>query len=210
LPTEQVELDWSWLSPHVESFSSEIMADPDRLVWLSPRSAAEQACFYWYLQKFGEGETRIVIADYILRVGGPRHEAPLGLGELDVTAMIELLDEAPRSYWDRERFPKDKWSNLARDNSLLRIVQNSTLMSVDSDYFDHALLRRCTTEWNRFWYVIGNAMVDLSDAGHNVGDDFIFWRMSELFKSGKIECVGEFPLWWSEKPRDAPMVRRVL
>ena len=209
LPPERVERGWDWLSHHVERFSNEIMADADRLVWLAPRSAAEQAGFFWYLQRFGDDETRIVIADYILRVGAPRYEAPLGLGELNVAAMIELLDEAPRSDWNLERFPKDKWLNLMGEDSILRIVENNILTSVGSDYFDFSLLERCSTEWTRFYYTIANAMADLSDVGHSVGDDFLFWRMSELSKSGKIECSSNFPRWGT-KFSDAPMVRRVV
>ncbi|MEO7691505.1 MAG: DUF3658 domain-containing protein [Sphingomonas sp.] len=209
LPPERVERGWDWLSHHAERFSNEIMADADRLVWLSPRSAAEQAGFFWYLQRFGDNETRILIADYILRVGAPRHEAPLGLGEVNVAAMIELLDEAPRSDWNMERFPKDKWLDLMREDSILRIVDNNILTSVGSDYFDFSLLERCTTEWTRFYYIIGNTMADLSDAGHSVGDDFLFWRMRELSKSGKIECASNFPRWGA-KFSDAPMVRRVV
>lgn len=63
------------------------------------------AGFYWYLQKFGDDRTQIVIADYALGVGASQTKAPFSLDELYIDGMGKLLDEAPRSRWDRSRFP---------------------------------------------------------------------------------------------------------
>ncbi|NOW48720.1 hypothetical protein FHW96_004910 [Novosphingobium sp. SG751A] len=182
---------WSGYADHIEDLCDEVTADVDRLVWVAPRAAHELAGFYWYLQKFGDDRTQIIIADYVLGVGASRTEAPFGLGELNIDAMGELLDEAPRSHWDRSRFPPDKWSQLVAENALLRVVENGELQSAQDDYFDHLLLNRCSNDWTDKLRLIGNAMCDALDVGHQVSDNLLLWRMRVLAKNGVLVSDGE-------------------
>lgn len=182
---------WDDLADHTNNFCDEIIADSDRLIWLAPRAAHEQAGFYWYLQKFGDDRTQIVIADYVLGAGASRTEAPFGLGELNVEAMGKLLDEAPRSHWDQSRFPPEKWSQLVADNAYLRVVEHGELQSARDDYFDHLLLNRCSNDWTDQLRVIGFAMLDALDAGHSVSDSFLLWRLRVLVTNGILVSDGE-------------------
>ncbi len=197
---------WTWLAENAERFRIEVASDADRLIWLAPRSAGEQAGLYWYLQQFGGGDAQFLIADYIFRTDAHRHAAPLGLGELNYDAMSQLLDEAPRAMWDQTGFAEGKWMNLVSENANLRIVQDGNLSSVRDSYFDNILLSSCPKNWTRFYNVIGDAMYNISKSGHTVGEDFLFWRMAELHKAGKIECEEEFPRYGA-KFSNAPRAR---
>lgn len=183
---------WGWIAESAVKFLESAAADTDRLIWIAPRSANEQAGFYWYLDHFDAHETQMVIADYPV-CDAWRDEPPFSLGELNEDRMAGLFDESPRVAWDSSRFPRDRWQTLVADNALLRIVQNGKLQSAPEDFFDHFLLAQCSQEWTKPHRVVGHTMGSLWDAGHSPGSDFLSWRLRELIQLGKVLCDGPPP-----------------
>jgi hypothetical protein len=176
-----------WLAEYESSFFRRVASDEERLIWIAPGSAAEQAGLYWYLSHFGGAQTSFAVADFAFARnwnGAP----PLCLSELGVEHMAQLFDQCSRVAWDDALFPSQRWRELVADNSLLRVVQDGQLTSVPEYYFDQSLLSQCPTEWTRAVRVVGNAMADFSDGGHIVGDDVLTWRLRELIFTGLIEC----------------------
>ena len=184
---------WDGIVESAAKFLDEIRRwTGDRLVWIAPRSACEQCGLQFYLKQSGAPIAPMVIADEPIQY--QRCAAiPLGLGELDNEQVAELLDNAPRRTWPADRASPDEWRRLRGEASLLRIVENGRLRSVDPDFFDGLLLGRCTDEWQKWARVVGWAMVDAMEQGHHVGDALLLWRLRELVGQGRIVVRGELP-----------------
>src|SRR5688500_13333915 len=70
---------WDWIPESVERFRKAVATDHDRLIWIAPHSADEQAGLYWFLHNFDASDAQMIIADYPVRTDGP----PRSIGELD-------------------------------------------------------------------------------------------------------------------------------
>ncbi|MCY7281104.1 MAG: DUF1835 domain-containing protein [Sphingomonas bacterium] len=184
---------WDWIADSSYEFLECIASDEDRLIWLAPRSSQEQCGLHWYLASSGGGNTQMIVADYALGDKFWPELPPPNLGVLARDAIAELLDRAPRSRWRPSDFPPEKWRELMEDNDLLRIVDDGSLRSVPGNYFDRFIVRRCPADWTAPIRVIGYSMSDIWDAGHDVDDAFLLWRIRMLVQSGEFICNGELP-----------------
>lgn len=182
-----------WISEQVSEFWKAVEKEPDRLIWIAPRSATEQSGLYWFLSQFDGIEADLVIADYPLSASW-KNQAPLTLGELNEDLMAELLDSCPRIRRDDARFPRRRWSELMIDNALLRIVEGGAIQSVHERYFDDLLLEHCHSDDTNWRRVVGNAMAASFDSNGSPSDAFLFWRLRELIREGRIVCDGELLL----------------
>lgn len=199
--------EWNWIADEVDEFRKSVAGDPERLIWIAPRSATEQSGLYWYLAQFGGGDARTIVADYPLRDAW-RGAPPDGLGGLQEESIADLLDGCPRVPVDPSRFPEDRWKNLMEEDALIRIVDGGVLRSAPDTYFDQYLLACCPAEWTNWRRVLGNTMVYNWDFDHNPCERLLFWRLRELVQSGQIVCDGEFPLY-GNVPASEATVRRV-
>ena len=77
VPTDFGKHDW--ISDSVRRFEERVFQDSDRLIWIAPASAAEQAGLFWYLARFSGSGIRMVIADYPLEENW-QGKAPLRVG----------------------------------------------------------------------------------------------------------------------------------
>lgn len=176
---------WDWISEHVAEFGKLVADDPDRLIWIEPHAAHELSGLYWYLDRFGSAGAQMLIA--------PQYKSIIGLGVHGTESIADLLDNCPREPLDENRFPAERWNELRQDNSLLRIVKDEILQSAPSDYFDEFLLRRCSSNWTDWVRVVGNAMIDVGDAGHRIDDLFLQWRLRDLIRRGAAAANGDLP-----------------
>jgi hypothetical protein len=188
--------DHDWLAESEARFRKNVSSGPERLIWIAPTSAAEQAGFYWYLSNFGGTDVKMAVADFPF--GGTWNgKSPLTLGELSLELMGQLYDVCPRVSWDPSRFPEDRWNALVAENALLRVVNNGRLESAPDNYFDHFLLARCPNGWVKFHRVIAQTMGDIWDTGQSAGSDLLLWRLRALIEDGQVACDSDPPLFGS-------------
>jgi hypothetical protein len=185
-----------------EEFSEEASAVERPVVWLAPRSANELSALFWYAHHVGIDGAQMRVADFPLK-GGWRNEPPLSLGELPLELLGLVLDR-PAEPWDPQRFPLDRWTQLVREASLLRVVLNGRLQSVPADFFDGALLKNAPAAWTPFYRIIGQTMAEAMD-DHRLDDSFLRWRLSELIRAGELELHGSLAV---HGVKDAGRVRR--
>ena len=195
---------YDWLDEGASSFRRTVRADPDRLIWISPRCQQELAGLFWFLAEFGGEGAQMIVADYPLH-GTWRDEPPLRLSELQEDQIAELLDGCQRRAWDPSEYPEGRWSTLMAENSCLRIVEGSGLRSVDADYFDHFLVAQCPTDWTKAHRLVGDVMGTIWNTGHSPDPAFLYWRLRELIQSSTIASDGELPMFGD--PKNAPNVR---
>lgn len=193
-----------WLDEATAKFCQRVEADDDRLIWVAPHCAAELSGLYWFLGQFGGAGARMVIADYHVRGwNGP----PPTLGMLDEKAMGELFDGTP-SAWDEQRFPEDRWFGLMAEDALLRIVDAGKLRSAPENFFDDFIWQRVPDRPTKLLRAVGNIMAASFDLENSLHDDFIIWRLRELFKQGKIRSEGGPPRHVLDA-KSAPMIQRI-
>jgi hypothetical protein len=198
--------DHDWLAESEATFRKHVSSDPERLIWIAPASATEQAGLYWYLSQFGGINSTLAVADFPFR-GTWNGKSPLKLGELGLEAMGQLYDECPRAPWDSSCFPKDRWNALVAENALLRVVTDGRLHSAQTDYFDNFLLANCSDKWVNWHRVIADTMGKIWDIGQSAGSDLLLWRMRALIEERQIACQGDPPLFGGSVS-DAVKIRR--
>lgn len=83
----------------------------------------------------------------------------------------------------------DAWELLKKDNSILRVFKDEEIKSEDENYFDIDVLKYTPKEFRKSARTVGQ-VIGKSDI--TISDDYIFWRVKELVKSGKIDYRGKF------------------
>jgi Protein of unknown function./Domain of unknown function (DUF1835). len=83
----------------------------------------------------------------------------------------------------------EQWSNLIKENSILRSCIDGKMKSVSDDYFDKDILKFTDKEYKKAGRVMGDVILNVEP---RVTDDYIFWRIKELIKSEKIKFKGDF------------------
>lgn len=81
------------------------------------------------------------------------------------------------------------WELLKKDNSILRIFKNEKIKSEDENYFDMDILKYTPKEFRKSARIVGSVM---GNSEVEISDDYIFWRVKELVKSGKVDYSGKF------------------
>lgn len=184
--------DRDWFADEETRFRKCIAHEAERLIWIAPTSASEQAGLYWYLSQFGGSGLSMAVADFPFN-GTWNGKPPLKLGELGIEPMGQLYDVCPRKPWDTTRFSEGRWNVLVAEQALLRVVSGGQLVSAPDDYFDDFLLARCPVQWVRFHRVIAETMGDIWDTGQSVDSDLLLWRLRALTENGQIACDGDLP-----------------
>lgn len=82
----------------------------------------------------------------------------------------------------------DIWEALKKDDCKLRILKDGKVESVDENYYDMNILEYTPKEFRNPVRTIGDV---LGRSEHSISDDYIFWRIKELIKAGKIEYSGK-------------------
>ncbi len=112
-----------------------------------------------------------------------------GTGDIeaeDLASFAKSGTEGPASPVRRRVFA-DIWSDLSRENALLRAVVNGILMSVPEDFYDFALRTRMPEGEFRIAQLIGKTLVDLP----GVGDRWLFLRIFAMLQSGELTMLRE-------------------
>lgn len=82
----------------------------------------------------------------------------------------------------------NQWNLLKKDNSILRIFKDGRVKSVSEDYFDIDILKHTENEFKPSARTVGRVI------GYSemiISDEYIFWRIQELVKSGMLEFKGK-------------------
>jgi hypothetical protein len=80
------------------------------------------------------------------------------------------------------------WTKLQQENCNLRVVKDRNILSVPESYFDEIILKYTNRYFSKCARTVGEVI------GRNesyISDFFLFWRILELIKSGRIEYRGE-------------------
>lgn len=115
---------------------------------------------------------------------------------LQARAAGEIIPENIEKYatakirLDSSRYEKllNTWESLKKDNSILRVLKDGKVKSVDENYFDIDILKYTPKEFRNPVRTVGDVLGKSED---RISDEYIFWRIKELIKAGKIEYSGK-------------------
>lgn len=82
-----------------------------------------------------------------------------------------------------------QWKVLKKENSNLRIFKDGKVENVDENYFDIFILKYTSKEFKKSARIIGDV---LGNSEILISDDYIFVRVKQLIKDGKINYRGNF------------------
>jgi hypothetical protein len=115
-------------------------------------------------------------------------ETPRGLGEVDpnkigkIDGLIEPITNDKIEKWQHE------WLEIARNHSMLRIVEHGKLLAVREHYFDSDILSCVSNNYQSVLDVIKNV---IRNSQHPISDIFIDFRIRHLIKNNVLEYKGK-------------------
>ena len=148
------------------------------IVWVSLNQTASYAGFLWWLSHVGEAPCSIIERD--------------SLSLLPASDLIAFFDhQVPLPAQEREQY-RGAWKQLCSENAALRVIENDRLVSKDIDFFDAALLRLATPEWQKMSRIVAELLAEFFDAGlYQTGDLVLGARLTDLADDGILEWRGE-------------------
>ena len=81
----------------------------------------------------------------------------------------------------------DLWTRLQKENADLRVVKDKQITSVEVSYFDEMIFTYTSKWFSKCARTVGECIVRNDSY---ISDIFLFWRILELIKSGRIEYKG--------------------
>lgn len=81
----------------------------------------------------------------------------------------------------------NEWNSLKNETSLLRVYEEGKMKSVDVNYYDIDILKYAEKQFKKSARIVGNV---LGYSENKISDEYIFWRVQELVKSGMLDFKG--------------------
>ncbi len=129
----------------------------------------------------------INVSDITYNTGKRNEYTPRIVGELTPERLGQFI--GIKQSMDSSRYSSlmSLWNQLKRENSNLRVYNDNKVKSVREDYFDEMILRYTC---KKFMYSARTVGEFIGKAESYVSDSFIFWRIIELIKNGKVSYRG--------------------
>lgn len=158
--------------------SASMEADRPPMAWVSPDSACSVAGFLWWLSHM-DGRECLVLDVPRLSLIGPD----------EMTMSLEQATPLPAA---RRENSLALWRRLQSENAPLRVLRDNGLMSAPIEYFDPALLKHVTSEWQKMATIVGRALCEFDENGiYQTGDLVLAARLADLAEVGMLEWQGD-------------------
>jgi hypothetical protein len=82
-----------------------------------------------------------------------------------------------------------QWTDLLKENSLLRSYVNGKMVSISEDYFDKDILKFTDKKYMKAPRIFCEALANIEP---RITEDYIFWRIEELVRLGRMSFKGNF------------------
>lgn len=81
------------------------------------------------------------------------------------------------------------WSRVVAENKMMRVLRhNGKIESVNENYFDEVLKKRCKINFKKAARVIGETLVDIN---FDADDSTLNWRLKQLVLSKQLKAQGD-------------------
>lgn len=175
-----------------KNFNEDIMKLKDEDIYLWYSNSAKETCgMLQVLSMLGEKIQNVYtinVSEITYNSGKINEFTPRVVGEISPKRLSELIGIRKSMNFSRYSSLINFWEKLKIENSSLRIYEGKQIKSVQVDYFDDMIL--C--------YIHENFMHSARTVGEVIGrvesyvsDTFIFWRIIELIRNGKVAYRGK-------------------
>jgi predicted transcriptional regulator len=82
-----------------------------------------------------------------------------------------------------------QWTDLLKENSLLRSYVNGKMVSISEDYFDKDILKFTDKKYMKESRIFCEALANIEP---RITEAYMFWRIKELVRLGKMSFKGKF------------------
>lgn len=163
-------------------------------IWVGNNSF-EQCGLMYVLTKLNRFKNIYIvnISNVILNEGEFNEYTPRAVGEI-MAEKLNIIYGKEQQPLSPETFHEltNCWSKLVKENSKLRVFKNGKVISVDESFYDVDILKTTMKlskgECRKCARVIGEVLGYSDDF---ISDDYIFWRVKELIKEGKLSYNGD-------------------
>lgn len=181
------------LKQYYEDFFKQIWEIKDETIYMWYGDNACELCGLMYSISFLERNIKnlytINVSNITYNKGLKNEYKPRCSGEIAHKKLIDFIKFKTKI--DEETFNniKELWDKLKEENTLFRICENGRVISVSEYYLDEFILGYTNDKFRKSARVVGESL------GHSeiyVSDTFIFWRILEMIRLGKIDYKGNF------------------
>lgn len=182
----------------IGAFWERVTTTDDRLVvWYGRHCAQELAVFLALSGRLGDRPYEVIdVAGHQWYYTQPDGTTAL---RLPTTRVATIGPERLRSFLGTERQPttekreaaRSRWRRLKAENAPFRVVTDEGLASAPLDHFDHLIMGKVTTEWQKINLVVHYTMGEASEPYHQVGDMMLHLRVMALVEDGQLEADGD-------------------
>jgi hypothetical protein len=187
---------WDWPIHAAERFwKSALSTRRRRVVWFSRRVVGEFCGFLEFVRRAADGPYDVAdLTELNIGAGDCRLLRRVCLADLydrPTVIMDYLANARPLAPAERDAYGA-LWARLRGEDALLRVLDETRLISAPLSHFDELLLS-CTVEhWRKVARVLGETLVEIWETGfHQVSDIVLAARVRALVAEGRLESRGD-------------------
>ncbi len=170
----------------------EIMKLKDEDIYLWYGNSATEICGMLYVLSMLEEKIQNVytinVSDITYNTGKRNEYTPRVVGEVIPERLGEFIEIKQFMNFSRYSSLMSLWKQLKIENLNLRVYEDKQVKSVQEDYYDEMILRYTYKKFMHSVRIVGEV---IGRAESCVSDSFIFWRIIELIKNGKVSYRGK-------------------
>ncbi len=180
---------------YYKKFTKDIIKLKDEDIYLWYGNSAKEICGMLHILSMLEEKIQNVytinVSEITYNTGKRSEYTPRVVGEVMPEKLVEFI--GTRKSMDFERYSSlmALWDKMKRENSNLRIYEDNKVKSAHVDYFDNMILRYTYKKFMHSARTIGEV---IGRTESYISDTFIFWRVTELIRNGRISYRGNLGL----------------
>ena len=184
----------------VASLVGNLRRNPDEIIWIwAAQNKHDVSGYYWLLHFLKEFQGRVFIL-YLNNLPFFNDKGqifyPTWLHQIPAKEFLKAKKLAREITLSEFEVDPDEWAKTCSEDRGVRLLEGGKkLLSVGYDYYDAALTKFITGDWQKASKIIHQF---LSKSTETTGDAYLLWRLKEMIAQdmfdvqGKLENMKEF------------------
>ncbi len=167
--------------------------DPEETIWIwAAQNQHDVSGYYWLISQLKNFQGRVFIL-YL-------HNLPFINEKGHIFYPANIFEIQPREFVKAKKLARpvtlsefeidpDEWTKICNENKGVRTLEGGKkLLQHDYDYFDAALLKSVTSDWQRVNKLLHSFY---SKNKNTTGDAYLLWRIKLMLSENKLDAQGE-------------------
>ena len=178
-----------------KSFIKDIMKINDEIIYIWYANNPNEICVLLHILSMIKEKIHnlytINVSEITYNTGKINEYTPRAGGEVIPEKLGEFIEIRKPMDFDRYTNLMKLWAKLRSENSNLRVYEDNEIKSVNVDYFDNMILLYTYSKFMNSARIVGEV---IGKSESYISNNFIFWRVTELIKNGKIISIGNLAI----------------